>query len=475
MSTTTTDLIEAQRTGQTPEPPKVEQPSDIVREADYEGKAVEVLTPRGALAIEPGQEKLTSAQIEGFVAIGIDVKRDPGIITQIPAFLHICSVRGLDPIVREAYLIGRGDGDFRKWTMQVGIDGYMKMVKRSGSFRRVAETLWTGPEDIDRYWREDARGIMRRVWFDQWPASRHYPGSAKTIIEHYADDGTLTETEGIADWTMYAPLFPAWHWGQRRGEKVFETNEDGSPKMELNDMWTKGYAHMLAKCSRALTTRLIVPAWTSGVYIPEEMHRLDAAERERVLSEKQNRRVIAYNASKATVKPEDPDAPAGDDTSSEPILVGDVVDEVLPKRPPESEHSDEDQKRLLRREVEFQAEVLGSTPAALSNRRVRATKRNFEDFTVQDLFWVVVAHRQQAAARLQQTNRADEAAAYLAVPAESVVDVDVLGAVEGEVVGGDGETVTDETVDSTQPHTYADNGGLCLHCQEEQEHVLHVE
>ena len=47
-------------------------------------------------------------------------------------------------------------------------------------------------------------------------------------------------------------------------------------------MWTKGGAHMLAKCAEALAIRMAFPSRTSGIYTHEEMHRADQIEADRL-------------------------------------------------------------------------------------------------------------------------------------------------------------------------------------------------
>lgn len=228
----------------TAEDQAVQQPT----EQPEPGKAVELHTERGHLTLRPGQARLDEDQRGALLAIGIDTVADPGVFPHLRAFVHMCQIRGLDPWAREAYLIGRGQGDKRKYTMQTGIDGYRKMAASTGRFIRVKDVLWTGSEDDDRSYRLDANGVMRRVWYDQWPASRGWPGAAKAIIEHYDPAGNVVETEAVADWSMYAPFTDKWEWGETRGQKKYLRNPDGSKVKELNEMWTKGPAHMLGKC-----------------------------------------------------------------------------------------------------------------------------------------------------------------------------------------------------------------------------------
>jgi hypothetical protein len=236
--------------------------------------------PGGILTIDPDQKEFTKRQVVALAAIGIDRAEYPD--AQIWSFLHLCQSRDLDPWAREAYLIKRGQGDKAKYTMQTGIDGYLKLANDTGRFIRVAGTYWTGNDDDEKSWRWDpVEEVMRRMWFDQWPASRGYPGAARAVIE-YVDSATrsIVRTDGIAHWDMYAPLMPKVTWsGPQGNRKKTPVMAGGVQVMELSEMWTKGPHHMVGKCARALALRTAFPRETSGIYTHEEMHAADAADR----------------------------------------------------------------------------------------------------------------------------------------------------------------------------------------------------
>lgn len=249
--------------------------------------------PGGILTIDPDQSKFTDRQIVALQAIGID-RSFPD--AQIWSFLHLCQSRGLDPWAKEAYLIRRGKGDNTKYTMQTGIDGYLKLANDTGRFIRVAGTYWTGNDDDANAWRWDpVEEVMRRMWFDQWPASRGYPGAARAVIE-YVDSATksIVRSDGVAHWDMYAPMMPKWAGPKGNRHPVMV---NGAQVMELSEMWEKGYHHMIGKCSRALALRTAFPRETSGIYTHEEMHALDAAERVAQEQDRKNGLRAAYEAS----------------------------------------------------------------------------------------------------------------------------------------------------------------------------------
>ena len=436
------------------------QPTEAVEPS--EGKVIEFRTPRGSLTLRPNQTELDPIQRASLVAIGIDVVGDPQVIPHWRAFMHMCQANGLDPWAREAYLIGRGKGDKRTYTKQTGIDGYRKMSARTGRFIRVADTLWTGADDDDQSYYRDERGVMRRVWYDQWPASRGFPGAAKVIIEHYDEANNVVRTEAVADWAMYAPFSDKWEgYGQSRKKVI---GADGKPEQTLNDMWAKGYAHMLAKCAEALAHRKAFPAASGGFLTHEEMHQADQQERSRVEAEQTRARQGAYAAATAgvsapilatVVAPEDPEAPAG------PIPVGDVAAEVIetiqnesptPQDEADDEPAEETKVEWLLTELQFQADVFGVTTTRLAARPVAALRKNVEDFTLSELHAMVSGLRPATVEKMRGSYPEPEVAAYAAVTPEAVVDVLDMFVTDGDV--------------EHQPHAYIDNDGVCATCGE---------
>lgn len=451
--------------------PEIVQPADV----DDGAPSTEIVVAgRGSLSMVPGQKNLNPEQTAALVAIGIDTRKDPGVQPHVRPFMHMCQVRGLDPWAREAYLIGRGKGDNRKWTMQTSIDGYRKIAASTGRFIRVKTRLWTGTSDDPDSWFRDVDPdtgdvIMRRIWFDQWPASKGHPGSSKVTIEHYDEYGVRTTTSVTADWEMFAPYNDVWEDKPGGGRRP-KIGPDGEKVRELTDMWLRGGPHMLAKCAEALCHRTAFPAQMSGVYTHEEMHVLDQRERQRLAAEQaQERRaaIVARETTKAVAA-----APEGEpgEAASGPLPLGDVaeavVEEMRDQAPAEPEgeaapeFTDAERLTMLRREVEFQAEILGKDIATLAKRRIAAVDRKPADFTIEDLLFVTGAHRGQTVAMLEKQGRHPEAVAYRDVAKGQVVDVDTLVVHEAEVV-------------PEGKHPYVDDGGLCRACGEEQDHVNH--
>jgi phage recombination protein Bet len=418
----------------------------------------------GLLRLSPFQKRLDDEQRAALVSIGIDTNADPGIQPHIRPFIHLCQSRGLDPWLKEAYLIGRGTGNYRRYTMQVGIDGYLKIAKATKLYRRIAARLWTGQDDDPATWREveDQFGntVMKRVWFDQWPESRGHPGAAKVIIEHYDDQGQITFTEGQADWAMFAPYTPVYEGQRPNRRKVLD--ESGKPVLELGEFWLKGGPHMLAKCALALAIRQAFPGATAGILTTEEMHQADAIEIARLESERMDaiKQRAAAQAAPAQQRPAPADGPVDEEEAAllgeepaEPMvppLVEPSGPETIEPEPPEKRPVfDEDTRRAwLLDELDLMAEVLGTSVAALTRRWAAGAKKNVSDPTVPVIqIQQLVAGLRPMAIETMRSNGSTEAAdAWQRVQPDDNGVRDWLlgvsehrdGAIDGEVVGEEG-------------------------------------
>jgi len=444
---------------------QMQQPADVVDADELDSKQIELRTPTGALTLDPHQSELTSKQAAALVAIGIDVKTDPLVVPHIRPFIHMCQVRGLDPFAKEAYLIGRGKGQTRKWTMQVAIDGYRRIARKTGRFIRVSASYWTGADDDERSWFFDKdAGVMRRIWFDMWPASRGNPGAAKVVIEHYDLQGNRTETEGIANWEMFAPYTDKWEGP--KGNRKIVTGPDGKPVREVTEMWAKGGPHMLAKVAEAFAYRKAFPAEVSGMYIPEEMARTQQDEYDRERRARGNAISAAYERAHAVDEdgqevetPFDhapqarPRAQArahtgeqGDTDARAPKHVADAVneardmlaaqrDDAARARADEREAQLTDERRieLLKAEVLDQARIMGVDPIRLYARHATARGKAMADFNAVELQEAVAATREMVVERLRASGATFEATAYAEVEPHQALPAHLLfGTAEGD-------------------------------------------
>lgn len=192
--------------------------------------------PAGALAVQPTQTDWTPDQRAALDSLGID---DTATAGDLRVFLTYAQRTGLDPFARQIYLIGRnakeninGKWSWRKrYSIQVGIDGFRVIAARSGKFRGMTPTQWCGPD-----------GVWRDVWLDPEP-----PAAARVGVLH-ADFAAPLQSVAVFD--EYAPR-----------------KDDGT----LSGLWPKMPALMIAKVAEALALRQAFPNDLSGIYVAEEM------------------------------------------------------------------------------------------------------------------------------------------------------------------------------------------------------------
>lgn len=159
----------------------------------------------------------------------------------------VCQRTGLDPFIREIYLIGRNTktGGYRgepvryetKWTVQTGIDGFRKVLFRVAEKEQKKHSI-SAPVFYD------ANGNTHEIWLKAWGN----PAAARVEV-------TLGDSVGVglATWDEYA-----------------QTKNNG----EVTSMWKQLGPTMLAKCAEAQAHRR-VNSLTSGIYAPEEMEQAE--------------------------------------------------------------------------------------------------------------------------------------------------------------------------------------------------------
>lgn len=159
----------------------------------------------------------------------------------------VCQRTGLDPFIREIYLVGRKTktGGYRgeperwetKWSVQTGIDGFRKVLFRAAEKEQKKHSI-SAPVFYD------ANGNTHEIWLKAWGN----PAAARVEV-------TLGDSVGVglATWDEFAQ----------------KTN-----KGEITSMWSKLGPTMLAKCAEAQAHRR-VNSLTSGIYTPEEMEQAE--------------------------------------------------------------------------------------------------------------------------------------------------------------------------------------------------------
>lgn len=190
-----------------------------------------------ALTIHAEQTQFSPKQLAVLQHAG--VKDAPE--SDLAVFFHQCKRTGLDPFVRQIYMVGRmqqGESGYEKrYTIQVGIDGLRLIARRAVDDR--GETL-----SISQGFFATPNG----QWLEFWPHSQP-PVAAKVIVKR--GEGTFV---GVAMYHEYVAL-----------------KKNGKP----NNMWATKPAVMLAKCAEALALRKAFPMDMSGLYTDAEMMQAD--------------------------------------------------------------------------------------------------------------------------------------------------------------------------------------------------------
>lgn len=192
-----------------------------------------------ALTIGADQARFTDPQIAVLRHLGVE----GATAADLDVFFHQCKRTGLDPFVRQIYMISRessekdGRGQWVKvikQTIQTGIDGYRLIARRAADRSGEGYSL-TAPQWADR------NGGWREVWSKEWG----FPIACR-----------LTVTRAGQPFTAVA-LF----------DEYVQTKRDGNPTR----MWEQRPAGQLAKCCEALALRMAFPQDLAGLYTDDEL------------------------------------------------------------------------------------------------------------------------------------------------------------------------------------------------------------
>lgn len=199
--------------------------------------------PAGALAVNPTQTDWTPDQRAALDSLGID---DTATAGDLRVFLTYAQRTGLDPFARQIYLIGRPTNEIvgnypdgrpkwrsrKRYSIQVGIDGFRVIAARTGKYRGQIGPEWCGED-----------GLWREVWLSSEP-----PAAARVAVLHADHPAPMWAVALLAE---YAPR-----------------NKDTGA---MTGQWPKMPSLMLAKVAEALALRKAFPNDLSGIYVAEEM------------------------------------------------------------------------------------------------------------------------------------------------------------------------------------------------------------
>ena len=193
-----------------------------------------------------GRVKWSKAQVLALKELCVPKDATAG---EILGFWHVCMVTGLDPFMRQIYLIRFGageDGEGKgKCSIVAGIDGLRKVLDDTGTYAGSDEPTFEG-EGTDKGIEEATKRII----------DVKHPMIARITIWKIVQ-GQRVPFYGVARWNEFAR---------------YKKDENIKPEgRRLVAMWSKMPHNQLAKCSEAQGCRKAAPAKLSGIYTPEEL------------------------------------------------------------------------------------------------------------------------------------------------------------------------------------------------------------
>lgn len=179
-------------------------------------------------------------------------------LAAVVQFAYICKRTGLDPFVRQIYLINYGG----KPTAVTGIDGYRLTAVRSQVYAGSEAPRHDGMVREECYIVKGEK--VGGDWIDKVieMVSIMHPSTTYVTVLKDLPGGRLGKFVGVADWNEFARYDTK--------EVVFEDGKRKKVKV-LRESWRNGPKNMLGKCSEAQALRKMAPAELSGVYTDAEL------------------------------------------------------------------------------------------------------------------------------------------------------------------------------------------------------------
>lgn len=209
--------------------------------------------PATALTLTDDQQAFTDTQVAALQQIGVQGASQG----DLDVFFHQCRRTGLDPFLKQVYMIARrkrvGRDQYETTqTIQTGIDGFRLIARRAADKRgetlSMDDTIWIGPD-----------GSEHKAWI--WP--NRPPSAARVTVR--IGGGTFS---GVAALHEYV-----------------QRDRHGNP----TGQWRTMPAVMIAKCAEALALRKAFPQDLSGIYTAEEMAQADNQDHQQPAPQSQSR------------------------------------------------------------------------------------------------------------------------------------------------------------------------------------------
>lgn len=211
------------------------------------------------LSLRDGQVEFDQVQDQALTSLGVHHATQ----ADKQMFFHQCQRTGLDPFLKQIYMIARKTYDPAtqtypwKQTFQTGIDGFRLVVQRKAK----AEGKQVKHLPV-RYW--DDQGTEYDAWVKATPPA---------MIRYTLQLGDDAPVSWDARFEEYVQLVDEYYDEDVKDHKDVVIHKKGSKtgKKVPNSMWAKRPTAQLEKCAEAGAARRAATQDLGGIYLFEEM------------------------------------------------------------------------------------------------------------------------------------------------------------------------------------------------------------